>query len=347
MYTEAVKRKGLIPALIGAGVCLLFSRSSLLILFFLIPLGFLAFRYGYRVAWNAVLFAVAGNMLLAMGTALTRGFAPTGFLWGVFAFTFMVSVFTWVTAPPPGFSLKFCATARLVIGSSLASLLFIDFFFRAMASPYFLEHVGTVTQAMAARQAAAGSDVVRNALFAEMTPEMLIHVIRSTVLRGGALVFSALMFFICRQTAFLLARLFARDKPLGANSHEVNSLALFRAHPALIWVLSVSLLLAVLASMANLEIPGILLWNILIVCGILYLAQGIGILQFFLAGTAITPFLKLLLCITFIVLFLSPGINAVLFGGVVLLGIAENWVPFRVPKSNGPSSTPEAGDSGN
>ena len=347
MYTEAIhKKKELIPALIGAGICLLFSRSSFLVLFFLMPLGFLAFRYGYRIAWNAVLIAVMGNTFLALGTALTRGFVLTGVFWGILYFAVMASVFTWVSAPPPGFPLKMCATTRLVFGAAAASLLLMIMFLRVMASPIFLEHIAAVTYAIAARQGT--SDVVQSALLAEMTPETVLAFIRSTILRGGALISCVLLFFICRQISFILARLFARNRPLGGSTHEVNALSVFRVHPMLIWVLSGSLLLVVLASIANLEFPQILLWNILILCGILYLAQGIGILQFFLARMTVTPFLKLLLCITFVVLFLSPGINAVLFGGVVLLGIAENWVPFRVPKSNGPPSTPEAGDnSGN
>ena len=97
--------------------------------------------------------------------------------------------------------------------------------------------------------------------------------------------------------------------------------------------------------MAKLEIPEIILWNILILCAILYLAQGLGILQFFLARPTVSPSFKLLLSVLFIFLFFSPVINVVLLGGVVLLGIAENWVPFRAPKQNGPPSTPEAGDS--
>ena len=350
MYTDAIKRKELIPALIGAGICLLFSRSSLLALFFLMPLGFLAFRYGYRVAWSALFLAVMANTLLALGTALGRGFALTEMFWGVFFFAAMASLFTWAAAPPPTFPLRVCATTRLLIGSFFASLLLIGMFFRVIASTNFLEQVVAATNAIA-RQGTSGADVVQNALFAEMTPEVALGVIRSVVLRGGALISSTALFFLCRQMGFILARLFTRNKAAGnspggteTNHQGVNSLIVFRVHPMLIWVLSASLLMVVFASRANLEIPEIVLWNILILCCILYLAQGIGILQFFLARPAVTPFLKLLLCIMVVVLlFISPGINVVLFGGVVLLGIAENWVPFRVPASNGPPSTPEAG----
>jgi len=342
LHTEAITKKELVPALIGAGICLFFSRSSLLVLFFLLPLGFLAFRYGYRVAWCAVLLVIAGNTFIALGTTLSRGFALTGTtLWGVFYFAAVSALFVWIIAPPASSPIKACGTIRLVIGSSLSAVILMLMLFRTMTSPGFLEHVTAISNSVAARQ--AGADVVQTALLAEVTPEITLNFIRTTVFRGGALVSSVLLFFLCRQLSFILARLFARNKALGISFQEVNSLLIFRVHPMLIWVLSASLLLAVITSQANLEIPALVLWNILILCGILYLAQGIGILQFFLARPTVTPFLKLLLSILFVVLILSPGINVVLFGGVVLLGIAENWVPFRVPKSNGPPSTPEAG----
>jgi len=37
---------------------------------------------------------------------------------------------------------------------------------------------------------------------------------------------------------------------------------------------------------------------------------------------------------------LSPGINMIAVSAILLLGIAENWLPLRAPKK-GPASTPE------
>jgi len=362
LNAEALKKKELIPALIGAGICLFFSRSGLFVLFFLLPLGFLAFRYGYRVVWNAVFFAVAGNTVLALGTLL-RGSA-TGFFWGILYFAIMTSVFTWIVAPPPGLARTFCGTVRLVIASALSSAVLMAMFLRTAAAPGFLEHIASVTGAMAS----PAPDVVQAALLAEVTPEMVLDFIRSAMLRGGALISSLLLFFICRQFSFILTRMvafFAKNRPFGnafpaqaeepapqktapvsssagAGALGIEPLIVFRVHPMLIWAFSGSLLLVVLSSMASLEIPEIILWNILVICGILYFAQGLGILHFFIAHRVAAPLLKLLLCVTFFVLLFSPGINMVLLGGVAFLGIIEHWVPFRLPKSNGTPSTPEA-----
>jgi len=65
--------------------------------------------------------------------------------------------------------------------------------------------------------------------------------------------------------------------------------------------------------------------------------------QFFLSRPSMLPFLRLFLIVLFIVLIFSPVVNVILLVGIVLLGIAENWAPFRASKPNGPSSTPEAG----
>jgi hypothetical protein len=41
-----------------------------------------------------------------------------------------------------------------------------------------------------------------------------------------------------------------------------------------------------------------------------------------------------------ILVIFSPGINALALAALVLLGIAENWLPLRALKTDGPASTP-------
>jgi len=106
-------------------------------------------------------------------------------------------------------------------------------------------------------------------------------------------------------------------------------------------------MLVVLSRVARLVVPEIILWNILVLCIILYCAQGLGILQFFLSRPTVPVFLRFFLTVVLIILIFSPAVNAVLLIGIVILGIAENWAPFRAPKPNGPPSTPEGGDRGN
>jgi hypothetical protein len=225
-------------------------------------------------------------------------------------------------------------------GSCAGALFFTGIFFRAMASPGFSEEINSLIDMFISLNRSSGADVVKNALLESITAELILDMMKSIMLRGGSLISCVLLFFISRQISLTIARLALREKGIPA-------LMAFRVYPVIIWVLSASLLLVVFTSVTKLEIPEIILWNILILCVMLYLAQGLGIMQFFLYRNSTPPLLRMLLIVLFVVVLFSPVLNTILFVGLVLLGIAENWVPFRAPKQNGPSSTPEAGDSGN
>jgi len=338
-------KRSIIPALIAAGICLFFQRSGFFTLFFLAPLGFVAYRYNFRVAWTALLFAVLGNALLALGQAAERTIPAGEIIWPLLYFALIAAIFTWITAAPPGFSAKVPGSMRLMLGSCLGALLFIGIFFRTAASPGFSDYISSMINTVVSMYRSSGSDVVQNALLESLTADVVLNFMKSVILRGGSLIACVLLFFISRQVSFTLARLTHGGR--GIHSAKMNSLAFFHVYPVVIWFLSASLLLVVLTRMVKFTVPEIILWNVLMFCAIMYLAQGLGILQFFLLRPSIPPFLRLVLMVVFIILLFSPGINAVLLVGVALLGIAENWVPFRAPKTNEPPSTPEAGDGGN
>jgi hypothetical protein len=166
-----------------------------------------------------------------------------------------------------------------------------------------------------------------------MSADAILEILRSAALRGGLAASCVALFAASRQLSLIVAALIRRKRPGG-------SLALFHVRFGCIWALSLSLL-AVVAGLnfgiAPLEIAG---WNILVLCAILYLAQGAGIASFFMAR--LPPGIRFALNLGMVVLILSPGINAAFMGVLILLGIAENWAPFRAPKPTGPPPTPEA-----
>ena len=336
-------KKRLLVVLIGAGLSLFLSRSGVLSLFFLVPLGFVAFRYGFRVAWCTVASVIAANTLALVGGALSIGVPLHTLFFNMFYFAAVTSVFMCILKPPTLFLHKTHPVLRLVAGSLVVSLLLIGMFLRAAASPGFLEQFALLANAALERQASGGYDVVQRALMAEIQAVDVLLFAQTIVLRGGALAAASFLFFASRQMSILFARIFSRSRApnSGGFTHQRGD---FKTAPQMIWVFSGALFLTVLTNMAGRQLPQIILWNILVFCAILYLAQGFGIIRFFIAKPAVTPFLKLLLSVLFVLLLLSPGINAMLLSGVALLGIAENWVPFRVPKSNRPPSTPKAGD---
>jgi hypothetical protein len=188
--------------------------------------------------------------------------------------------------------------------------------------------------------------------------------IQSVSLRGGAAASCMLLFFVNHQFALTGAGIVWRrrlaaaarrqegypsgDEPAGALPGEPRrrldtfrsgaGLRNFHLSGSVIWILSFSILAVVLTEIAGLSIPGIAAWNVLVICGLMYLAQGAGIVLFFLARRG--PLMRLAMNILIVVMIFSPGINAFALGLLVLLGIAENWLPLRAPKTDGSAPTP-------
>jgi len=145
-------------------------------------------------------------------------------------------------------------------------------------------------------------------------------------LRGGIL-FSCLVFWwINRQFALLFSRF---SKPEMANL-EGRQFLVFRVSSSLIWVLSVSLGIVLLGRISSLEILEITGWNILVISAILFFVQGGAVLLHLMLK--IPPLPRILICLGMVIMLFRPGVNIAILGLLVILGIAENWVPFRKPK---------------
>ena len=296
---------------------------------YLAPLAFLTFRYGNKAVWNAFFLVILGNALI---TFVVVSGVPVR---NILNFAAITALFVWIIAPPPGLSEKLAMSTRFVIGSCLGALLFAGIFHRTISSQHFTEHMDSVLSALVYAYSSSGSDVVQIALLSDLQAETILGAFAAVMLRGGSLVACVFLYAVCRQVGQTFARLFAKERGTPA-------LIFFHVPFRVIWVFSVSLLLIIFTRTTGLEIPEILLWNVLVICIILYLAQGLGILQFFLSRPTVTPFMRLAIGVLFIILLFSPVINILLLGSFIFLGIAENWLPFRVSKLNGPPSTPEA-----
>jgi hypothetical protein len=318
-------------------------RTGFLAFFFLAPLGFVAYRFDYKSAWTAFFFAVLGNLVLALGARSSRGVSLMDTLWDIVYYGIMAFIFTGIVAPPPALSERFRGAVRFFCGSCLGAFLLALFFLQTSSSPVFLEYINYLLDVIFQINPPSSSDVVNNAMLGSLSAEVILEAVKTVMLRGGSLVSCILLFAVCRQTGFLLARLSLRKA--AAASPERSSLASFRVDPMVIWAFSISLFLVVVTGITRLEILEIILWNILVLCVILYFTQGLGILQFFLSRFALSPFPKVFFLVVLVVVLFSPFLNVLLLGGLFLLGVAENWVPLRAPKKSGPPSTPEAGDS--
>jgi hypothetical protein len=327
-----------LPCALGAAISVALIRSSFLAFFFLIPLGFVAAVYNRRTAWAAALTAVGINALISLGLSFVAGFSPGAFALDVFYFACMLAVFVWIMAPPatgPNF-LRIRTAYRLIIAAAAGALMFLGL-------AYVSERGGSGFSVILRSQAEmlssffiaqAGTDAVQQSfLERQITPERIMEAMSFVALRGGALVSCMVMFYISRQLAGSFGVLIRHIPPK-------PGLRDFHAPAHLIWVLSFSLLAVLLARVIKVAVPEIAAWNMLIVCAMMYLAQGGGIIRYFLTRRNFSPFMRLMFKVLIIVLIFSPGINALALGAVILLGVAENWAPLRTPKPNGPPSTP-------
>jgi hypothetical protein len=326
-----------VPALTGAVICIVLLRVGLAGILFLLPLGIVAYCYNPGTAWLCAFFAVLGNGLFSLALALAMRYKAGEMLGDCFYFTALILGFAWICAPPargPRF-LRIPGVYRLILSSVLGVLALAPVVMGARSDSGFYAFIRAQAETMASLYtASSGADVVRRSLLESyLTPEVILETLTFVSLRGGALASCLFLFFINRQAAAAVSW-FIRRVRFGV------PLVRFHLEPQLVWVLSFSLLAVLLGLWIKIRVLEIAAWNVLVICGILYLAQGGGILLFFLARSPAPPPLRFFFNLLLVMVFLSPGINAIALGILILLGIAENWVPFRALTSNGSSSTP-------
>jgi hypothetical protein len=309
--------------------------------FFLVPLGYAAAVYTIQTARKVLAGAVGLNIALSAGFSLFFKSPLGGQLLFALYYAVMALVFFWIMAPSErgGGPLRIRTAFRFAGGSLAGGLMFLltarvfsgglefSTLFRSQAelfSSFFIS--------------SAGADAARRSFFEQyLTPERIMALMKLAFLRGGAVVSCLFLFFISRQAALSLAWIIRRVRPGGAAS---GSLRGFHVPPPTIWVLSLSLGVILVSRLLGVEPLEIIAWNILTLCAMFFLAQGGGIVLFALSRRAMPPLIRVFLNLLILVLIFSPGINALVLGVLVFLGIAENWVPFRAPKSDGSSSTP-------
>jgi hypothetical protein len=291
---------------------------------FLIPLGFAAGVFGPASAWLS--WAAASVLNICVTSVIFRG---AGFLPRILNNLYFIAMsagFTWIMAG------KTVRTAyRFIIASAAGTLVFLFILYSDGGSAFreiILHQAETLSSAYIS---ASGPDVVRRSLLEQtLRPENLLSVITQAILRGGALVSCLSLFVFSRQTALAFAWLLNRRE-------QASGLSGFHAPPGAIWALSLSLGAVLIFRRAGLAFPEIAAWNFLVICGIIFLAQGAGIALHTLKRRP--PAARFFGNILIVILIISPGINVLSVGILILLGIAENWLPLRA--ADRPASTPE------
>jgi len=307
------KYSPLVTLLVCTTISLLFMKTGILSLFYLAPLGYVIIVTG--VYMPVFITAAAANIVVMVIQSFSKvngiGSVPIEALY----FTTALLGFTWLMG---GKGLR--TAYRFVIASSVCAVVFLVFI-NTPSSGFFDLFSKTAEELFGA----GDSEIqIKNPLFDQIfTPDRLTEFAKMFLLRGGALVSMFFLFFVNRQMAVAVVSMIKKQRvDLG--------LMKFYAPANTIWALSASLAAIVLTSIFKVEILNILAWNVFVVCAIIYLAQGIGILMYWMSLRS--NVFRLIINVLIIVVLFSP-LNSFALAALVLLGIIDNWRPFRIAKS--------------
>ena len=317
------KKSSLVVMIVCAFLSVLFTKFGFLSLFFLAPLGYAVLVC--NSVWFPFLSAAAVNTgCLIIIRLFSRG-SSGSLMPEIFYFLTLFLGFAWIMGAG-----RLRTAYRFVLASAAGTLVFLIYINSSNSAFYAVLKDMAEMSASVFVNSSGVDDARRSFPQQMMTPERIFEIVDFILLRGGALASTLLMFFINRKVSLSVVSIIKRQG-------KSPGLTAFFAPYFTIWVLLSSLALILLTRMFMVEIIEIMAWNIFVICAILFFAQGTGILMYILARR--TYVVRILVCVLVVFAIFSPGLNMLVILAIMLLGILENWLPFRAPKE-GPASTP-------
>jgi len=306
---------------------LLFMKTGFLSFFFLAPLGYAVIVTGsllpvfFAAAFINVFISVVAHVFVNNNNNL--------FL-DIFYFTAMILLFAmivglnkrYVNNQNPFFPFTVRTAFRFVIASVIGAVVFLVYIMSNRGDSEFnslLNEMSKVVSSMVASY--EYTDETGQLIF---SPERVQELIKSISFRGGAFISVLSVFFINYQLTFIAVRLIVRN----TQEYDVGLMRFFAPRDT-VWVFAGALVTALLTSKFSFEAVNILAWNVLVVCTVLFLAQGFGIVLYQMAIRK--PVFRMAVGLLILILFISP-INIIAIIGFLILGIAETWLPLRVNK---------------
>lgn len=307
----------LISAIISVA---LFQLGGLFSLFFLVPLGVFAYSGSVREAWIACAVAIVGNatvfLALLMAFHGQQAVDWNAFTWKCGSAGLVLALWTWITSPPPRTHV-FSTANRIVVSGAVVFILFLLDIFRDYSA--FLQSVEHAVKYAIDFTADSG---IAGIAFDSLDDTNVIGAMISFIFNGAGLAVMILFFAVNRQVSVSLARLV---KPM----EKAPRLADYHTEGWLVWLLIFALVGVVFFRKTGMSAMEVVAWNITTVCLFLYTAQGLGIVFYYLSKTARSPLMRLLQILSAVIIIISPAVNLFACGGLLVLGIAENWAPLR------------------
>ncbi|MCL2764146.1 MAG: YybS family protein [Treponema sp.] len=310
LINAKLSKSALITILVCVAISAFFLRAGFLSFFYLAPLG-----YAIMVsanAFNTFFIAAITNIIFILAS---RMFSQhnTGSLWiDIFYLTTMFFIFSWLIG-----SRNIRNTYRLIAGAVIGAAAFL-LVINSPGSQFFTVFARLSQEITEVIIASAGMDAAR---YSALTPENMVALFKGFLLRGGALSSMLFLLFINRHIAISIFGIIKKQK-------YDKGLTAFYAPKNTIWLLSCALAFLILTNILRIEILEIIAWNVVVVCGIIFLAQGTAILMYFLANK--TSGFKLAVNVLIIAVLFSP-LSTVAVASILFLGIAENFWRFRAP----------------
>jgi len=292
---------------------LLFMKTGILSLFYLVPLGYIIVLTG--VYMPVFITAAAANIVIMIVQAFSRIDGIKNMPLEALLLTAFFLGFTWIMG---GKGLR--TAYKFIIASSVCAVIFL-IYINSPTSKFFELFSKTAEELFGTGDSELQ---IRNPLFAQaFIPEHLTEFAKMFLLRGGALISMFFLFFVNRQMTVVIVSMKKKQR-------IDHGLTAFYAPVNTIWAFSASLATVVLTSIFKVEILSILAWNVFTICAIIYLAQGVGILTYWMLLRS--NVFRLIISVLMIVVLFSP-LNTFAIAALVLLGIIDNWRPFRIAKS--------------
>jgi len=307
------KYKPLITLLVCTTISLLFMKTGILSLFYLAPLGYVIIVTG--VYMPVFITAAAANIAVMVFQAFTKIDGIKNLPLEALYLTAVLLGFAWIMG-----GRKMRTAYRFVIASSVCAVIFLVFI-NSPSSNFFEIFSKTAEELFGTGDSTVQ---IKNPLFSQtFTPQALTDFAKIFLFKGGSVIGMFFLFFINRQVAVAIASMIKRKR-------LDRGLTAFYAPANTIWVLSGALATIVLTSIFKVEILSILAWNVFTICAIIFLAQGGGILSYWMSLR--TNAFRLIISVLFIVVLFSP-LSSFAVAALVLLGIIDNWRPFRIAKN--------------
>jgi hypothetical protein len=300
--------------IICTAISMIFMNTFPLSLLYLVPLGYVIIASGSYMP--VFITAASANIVIMFIQSLSKHNSFDNISIQALYLIAVILGFAWIMGGK-----KIRTVYRFVIASSVCAV--ISLFILLNPGFVFFE---VLTQTMEEIFGIySDSDAqIRNSLITQgFTPQRLTELVKIFLFRGGALISMFFLFFINRQIAFSIASMIKRRR-------IEHGLTTFYAPANTIWALSVALAVIVLTGIFKIEILEILAWNVFVGCVIIFMAQGGGILTYWMSLRSNA--FRLIINVLIIVVLFSP-LNIFAFAALILLGIIDNWHPFRITKS--------------